>query len=264
MGLGEPSTIDEVRSIPALAQWAAARYGDAEAVVDGDTRLTFDDLAGSALVATRASMALGIEPGDRVAIWAPNRWEWIVAALGVLGAGAWLVPVNTRCKGDEAAYVLEQADVAALFTVDGFLGADDVGMLQTSAPQLRCLDRVTMIDGTTRDEPAEILVRGFSVMRSYFEDAAATVASSASPTGRRTSPSAAGSTCRPPRWRTSCWAATESPRALRRRASSERRRQGARGPAAGPPRLLTNRSRAAAVVPGAAPQPLAARHTVEF
>lgn len=72
MGLGEASTIDEVRSIPALAQWAAARDGDAEAVVDGDTRLTFDDLAGSALVATRASMALGIEPGDRVAIWAPK------------------------------------------------------------------------------------------------------------------------------------------------------------------------------------------------
>lgn len=151
MGFGEPSTIGEVRSIPALAQWAAARYGDAEAVVDGDTRLTFDDLAARALVATRATMALGIEPGDRVAIWAPNRWEWIVAALGVLGAGAWLVPVNTRFKGEEAAYVLEQADVAALFTVDGFLGADYVGMLQASAPQLRCLGRVVMIDGTSRD-----------------------------------------------------------------------------------------------------------------
>ena len=140
-----------LRSIPALAQWAAARYGDAEAVVDGATRLTFDDLAARALVATRATMALGIEPGDRVAIWAPNRWEWIVAALGVLGAGAWLVPVNTRFKGDEAAYVLEQADVAALFTVDGFLGADYVGMLRASAPQLRCLDRVVMIDGTPLD-----------------------------------------------------------------------------------------------------------------
>ena len=151
MGRHEPSTSEQVQSIPALAQWAAARYGDAEAVVDGDTRLTFDDLAARALVATRATMALGIEPGDRVAIWAPNRWEWIVAALGVLGAGAWLVPVNTRFKGDEAAYILEQADVAALFTVDGFLGADYVGMLQDCAPQLRCLDRVVMLDGAPLD-----------------------------------------------------------------------------------------------------------------
>ena len=78
---------DPARSIPALAQWAAARYGDAEAVVDGGTRLTFRELAALARQATRAAMAAGIEPGDRVAIWAPNSWEWIVAALGTLGAG---------------------------------------------------------------------------------------------------------------------------------------------------------------------------------
>jgi HIP---CoA ligase len=144
------SVSDEVRSIPALAQWAAARFGEAEAVVDGDTRLTFRGLAEQALRATRATIAAGIEPGDRVAIWAPNRWEWIVAALGVLGAGAWLVPVNTRFKGDEAAYVLGKADAAALFTVDGFLGADYVGMLRECAPGLRCLDRVVLFDAPAR------------------------------------------------------------------------------------------------------------------
>ena len=52
-----------VRSIPALAQWAAARYGDAEAVVDGETRLTFRELAALARRATRAAIAQGIEPG---------------------------------------------------------------------------------------------------------------------------------------------------------------------------------------------------------
>src|SRR5215208_7096888 len=100
---------DRVRSIPALAQWAALRYGDAEAVVDGSTRLTFRELAAQARRSTRAAMAQGIAPGDRVAVWAPNSWEWIVAALGALGAGAWLVPVNTRFKGQEAAYVLDRA-----------------------------------------------------------------------------------------------------------------------------------------------------------
>ena len=141
---------DDVRSIPALAQWAAARYRGAEAVVDGETRLTFLDLAERALRATRATIAAGIEPGDRVAIWAPNRWEWIVAALGALGAGAWLVPVNTRFKGDEAAYILAKADAAALFTVDGFLGADYVGMLRECAPELRCLGRVVLFDAPAR------------------------------------------------------------------------------------------------------------------
>ena len=143
---------DTVRSIPALAQWAAARYGDAEAVVDGGTRLTFRELAALARRATRAAMAQGIRPGDRVAIWAPNSWEWIVAALGTLGAGAWLVPVNTRFKGDEAAYVLDRADVAALFTVRGFLDADYVAMLRDTAPHLRCLDHVVLLSSAEAGE----------------------------------------------------------------------------------------------------------------
>jgi acyl-CoA synthetase (AMP-forming)/AMP-acid ligase II len=143
---------EPVRSIPALAQWAAARYGDAEAVVDGGTRLTFRELAALARRATRAAMAQGIRPGDRVAIWAPNSWEWIVAALGTLGAGAWLVPVNTRFKGDEAAYVLDQADVALLFTVRGFLDTDYVAMLREAAPHLRCLDHVVFLAGSRTGE----------------------------------------------------------------------------------------------------------------
>ena len=136
-----------VRSIPALAQWAARTYGDAEAVVDGDTRLSFTDLAARAHRATRAAIASGIQPGDRVALWAPNSWEWIVAALGILGAGAWLVPLNTRFKGEEAAYVLERADARALFTVRGFLDTDFPAMLRATQPSLRCLDAVVLLDG---------------------------------------------------------------------------------------------------------------------
>jgi acyl-CoA synthetase (AMP-forming)/AMP-acid ligase II len=136
-----------VQSIAALAQWSAGVYGDAEAVVDGDTRLSFRQLAELAHRATRANIAAGVVPGDRVAIWAPNSWEWIVAALGALGAGAWLVPVNTRYKGPEAAYVLDRADAAALFTVRGFLGADYPAMLRADSPSLRCLDRIVVLDG---------------------------------------------------------------------------------------------------------------------
>ena len=57
----------------------------------------------------RRSLASGIERGDRVAVWAPNSLEWIVAALGVTTAGGVLVPVNTRFKGAEAAYVLARS-----------------------------------------------------------------------------------------------------------------------------------------------------------
>jgi acyl-CoA synthetase (AMP-forming)/AMP-acid ligase II len=117
-------------TIPRLVHDAAERFGDAVAVGDGDERITFADLAGRVDVAARAAAARGIGPGDRVAIWGPNVWEWIVAALGAVRAGASLVPVNTRFKGGEAAYILGKSGARMLFTVSGFLDADYVGMLR--------------------------------------------------------------------------------------------------------------------------------------
>jgi HIP---CoA ligase len=72
------------------------RFADREAVVDGEQRPTYLQLAEHAVQATRAVMAAGKHAGDRVAIWAPNSVAIIVAALGILGAGAWLVPINTH------------------------------------------------------------------------------------------------------------------------------------------------------------------------
>jgi len=138
-------------SIPALAQWAATAYGERAMVVDGPTRLSFRAVGSLALQATQAAMATGIRPGDRVAIWAPNSWEWIVAALGALGAGAWLVPVNTRFKGEEAAYVLDRVDATALFTVTGFLDTDYPELLRAVSPGLRCLERLVMLAGSDDD-----------------------------------------------------------------------------------------------------------------
>jgi acyl-CoA synthetase (AMP-forming)/AMP-acid ligase II len=122
-------------TLPGLVQDAAARFGEAEAVVDRNgpggtvTRWTFDQLADEVATASRAVVAQGIEPGDRVAVWAPNCAEWIVAALGAVGAGAVLVPLNTRYKGAEAAYILRASGARILFTVQGFLGTDYPSML---------------------------------------------------------------------------------------------------------------------------------------
>ncbi len=117
-------------TIAGLVEDAAARFGDQEALVDRNgpdgttTRLTFDELAERSAAATRAIVANGIDRGDRVAIWAPNCAEWVVAALGAVGAGALLVPLNTRFKGSEAAYILRESGARLLFTVEGFLGND--------------------------------------------------------------------------------------------------------------------------------------------
>ncbi len=74
-----------------------------------------------------------------MSIWAPNTTEWAIAALGVYRAGGVVVPLNTRFKAAEAAYILERADVKLLFTVTDFLATNYVELLdQVDRPaQLR-------------------------------------------------------------------------------------------------------------------------------
>ncbi len=89
-------------TIPQLVFRAAERYGDTLALEDGEIRLSFRELEAEALRAARAFIAAGIEPGDRVGIWAPNVAEWILAAIGLQCAGGVLVTLNTRFKAPEA------------------------------------------------------------------------------------------------------------------------------------------------------------------
>jgi acyl-CoA synthetase (AMP-forming)/AMP-acid ligase II len=115
---------------------AAEAWGDRTAIEDGDVVLSYAQVHAQARRAGAGLMARGIERGDRVAIWAPNIWEWIVAALGVHYAGAILVPINTRYKGAEAAFILRRAGAKLLFAVQGFLGTDYLGMLRQNEAEL--------------------------------------------------------------------------------------------------------------------------------
>src|SRR6185436_877320 len=97
------------RTLPRMVAAAVARYGRRPAIEDGDVRLTFDELDAARWRAARAFVAAGVAPGDRVAIWAPNVAEWVIAALGLQSVGAILVPISTRNKGAETAYVLQKS-----------------------------------------------------------------------------------------------------------------------------------------------------------
>ncbi|UQX02385.1 FadD3 family acyl-CoA ligase [Streptomyces sp. RerS4] len=122
-------------TIGALVRDAAGRYGDREAVVDGRTRVSYAQLGERVERAAAACLAAGVEPGDRVAVWAPNTLEWIVSALGAVTAGAVLVPLNTRFKGAEAAYVLRRSRARLLFVTGTFLGTSYVASLRRAAAE---------------------------------------------------------------------------------------------------------------------------------
>jgi acyl-CoA synthetase (AMP-forming)/AMP-acid ligase II len=125
-------------SIPALTTATAERFGDQLAVADGDARFTYAELLEQARTFGAGLVASGVVPGDRVAIWAPNGFRWVVAVLGLWQAGAVLVPVNTRFKGAEAADILGRSRARALVTVTDFLGTDYTTLLQgAELPDLR-------------------------------------------------------------------------------------------------------------------------------
>ena len=103
---------------------AADRFGDAEAVVDGPLRLSFTEVVERIRCAAGAFADLGVEKGERVAIWAPNSAEWMIAAFGLISAGGVLVPVNTRFKAEEAADIIGRSGAKAVLVQKGFLGQD--------------------------------------------------------------------------------------------------------------------------------------------
>jgi acyl-CoA synthetase (AMP-forming)/AMP-acid ligase II len=135
------------RTTPAVLRAAADRFGDAEGLVDGDLRISFRELSDRVTDAARSFLAMGIESGDRVALWAPNCAEWIVAALGAQTVGAAIVPLNTRFKGTEAAFVLNRSGARVLFCVNGFLGNDYVSTLRDSGEATPALEQIVVMKG---------------------------------------------------------------------------------------------------------------------
>lgn len=117
-------------TIPEMLDAQAERRASAEAVVAADVRLDFRTLRERALDLAAALAARGIQPGDRIAVWAPNGWRWTIVAAGCWYAGATLVPISTRFGAFEVGDILTRAEAAALFVENGFLGQDYVALLR--------------------------------------------------------------------------------------------------------------------------------------
>ncbi len=132
-------------TLPQVIQQAAASYGDRVAISDGEVELTYAQLDVARIESARAFASAGLEKGDRFAIWAPNIYQWIIAAIGAQSLGGVLVPLNTRMKGAEAAYILQASGARLLFTVSDFLDVSYPEML--SGQELPELEQIIMLSG---------------------------------------------------------------------------------------------------------------------
>ncbi len=133
-------------TIPGVLAAAVFAFPDRIAIEGEDgVNLTFPQLLTACRRAARAFLAYGLEPGDRFAVWAPNSTAWIVAAIGGQMARLALVPLNTRLKGREAAYILNRSGARLLFTVRDFLGVDYTRLLADET--LDAVERTVILDG---------------------------------------------------------------------------------------------------------------------
>lgn len=135
--------LDTAKTIPQLLE-SQSTLGNHMAVIDADKRVTYAQLLQSVKTAAKAYMANGLSRGDRVAIWAPNRLEFILALLGAQYIGAIVVPLNTRYTGREAVDILSRSGSRILLTWEGFLGKSFSGLLRDAslapdAPDLNAL-----------------------------------------------------------------------------------------------------------------------------
>ena len=112
------------------------RFGSREALVAGhqDYRATYDELWQQVALAARALLALGVAKGDRVGIWAPNRYEWVVTQFAAARVGAILVTINPAYKSTELSYALGKAGVSVLIMARGFRDTDYLALYREVAP----------------------------------------------------------------------------------------------------------------------------------
>ncbi|MGF0313454.1 AMP-binding protein [Rhodococcus sp. IEGM1428] len=121
-----------VHTIPDLLADGSHRFADHPAIVDGPIRVSYRELADGARAVSAGLVGLGVTTGDRVAIWAPNTADYILALLGAERIGAAVVPLNTRYRGLEAHAILARSRAKVLVVADGFLGTDYVEMLHVA------------------------------------------------------------------------------------------------------------------------------------
>src|SRR5262245_24497191 len=101
-------------SISQILPVAAQRFGIRTALIVGDRSLSFTDLEALSNRAANGLRAAGVQPGDRVALFGPNCWEWLVAYYGIAKTGAVLIPVNVMLTPDEVRYVVEDSGTRAV------------------------------------------------------------------------------------------------------------------------------------------------------
>ncbi len=117
---------------------AAREFPTREALVfpQSSVRMNYTEFAGAVSDVAKGLLALGIQPGEHVGIWATNLPEWVLLQYGAASIGVVLVTINPAYRPFELRYTLEQSDVVALFLTDKFKSSDYYAIFREACPEI--------------------------------------------------------------------------------------------------------------------------------
>ena len=119
--------------------------------VQQNYRTTYSSFWQQVSAVAKAFMAIGVQKGDRVAIWSPNRYEWVLVQYATARIGAILVNINPAYRVSELAYVLGQAEVSVLVSALNFKGSDYKSIIKEAELLYKGLREIIFFDEDWED-----------------------------------------------------------------------------------------------------------------
>jgi fatty-acyl-CoA synthase len=125
-------------TIGELLEEVASRFPENEALVDVSkgVRLTYKEFLNRVNQLAKGFLKLGLKKGDHLALWAPNRWEWIVTQFAATKIGVVLISVDTNYQLQQLEYLLKQSDSRALVMTEGLKGSEYVEIIRQLLPEI--------------------------------------------------------------------------------------------------------------------------------
>lgn len=120
---------------------AAQQYGEREALCFGEQRWSYTEFDAEVDKLARGLMAIGVEPGEHVALWMVNRPEWLFLMYAIAKIGAVLVPLNTRYRTTDVAYTVKQSDSATWIAMARSGPVDYLAMVRKNLPDIGAQER---------------------------------------------------------------------------------------------------------------------------
>jgi fatty-acyl-CoA synthase len=117
----------------------ALKFSEKEALVDlsQKKRFSYKDFLATVNQTAKGFLKLGLKQGDHLALWSPNRWEWIITQFALAKIGVVLVSIDINCKIDQLEYFLRQSDSKSLVMAEGMKGAEYMDMIRQLCPEVK-------------------------------------------------------------------------------------------------------------------------------